>query len=496
MKNRTLKIILVSLFAFIPFVAQASFLGIATSNDLKAYQQKIEFINYQLEQINLKLKVLEAGGSLSETLGAATQTIAGTTYSLAGSGISSSATSITLTSLTIPQTGYALQDSDLSTTFYITLEPGSRTRQEVASCTTVTQNGNGTATLSGCVRGLLPYSPYTTSSTYAFAHGGGTSVVFSDPPQLYEEFAAVGNNARISGVWTFASSTLPRASSTPTYTSGDELKFVTYGQLASTSFSGTVDGSETQKGIFELGTIAETAAGTSAGGTTAPLIPQNKYFNATSTATTTIPVTRGTGKLDSNFIDQTATYSWSGTSTFSGVSTTTFNTKTLHTATSTFASSTIFQVIPTIPSSTPSNVTDAASKNYVDSRFGFINTTSTTAFSITSLTNLATSTFTLANAGRVLVNVAATAINSVDTDGCKLTLYVDGADQDTVGGGNHGLGAMTQSGAVIAYGNVGFTFITASLTAAAHTLGLRGANEIGGNCNFTVHQFATTYIGT
>jgi len=131
-----------------------------------------------------------------------TKNIGGQTYTVAGSGVSSSATSITLTSLTIPQTGYKIQDSDLSTTFYVTLEPGSRSRQEFASCTTVTQNADGTATLSGCVRGLLPFSPYTTSADYAFSHSGGTSLIFSDPPQLFEQYGALANDEEITGAWT------------------------------------------------------------------------------------------------------------------------------------------------------------------------------------------------------------------------------------------------------------------------------------------------------
>lgn len=133
--------------------------------------------------------------------GTAVSTIAGTAYALAGAGISSSDTSITLTSFTIPQTGYEIQDSDLSETFYITIEPGSRSRQEIASCTTVTQNSDNTATFTGCSRGLSPFSPYTASTTYAFSHSGGSTVIFSNPPQLYEQAAFKANDETITGTW-------------------------------------------------------------------------------------------------------------------------------------------------------------------------------------------------------------------------------------------------------------------------------------------------------
>ncbi len=356
--------LLIVFAVMVPFVANASFLGFLTKSDLENIQSQIVEIQKQLELIRDQV--------YQPTFGAdSTLTIAGFSYYLAGSGISSSASSITLTSLTFPQSGYKIQDSDLSTTFYITLEPGSRTRQEVASCTTATQNADGSATLSGCSRGLLPYSPYTASSTYAFAHGGGTTVVFSNPPQLYNDAVFKGNAAQVSGIWSFASSSLPRASTTPTYGSGDELKFVTYGQLASTSFSGVVDASLTQKGIVEQATKAETAAGTATGGTTAPLFTPTAYFNASSSATTTVPVTNGSGKLDPNFIDGSGSYAFSGTNTHSGSETFT-GTKTLSgtttlTSTSTlnasgtvnFTGATLSGNFPNLVSASTTNVTNS-----------------------------------------------------------------------------------------------------------------------------------------
>lgn len=129
--------------------------------------------------------------------------IAGQTYVLAGSGVSSSDTSITLTSFTITQTGYEILDSDMSEIFYLTIEPGSRSRQEIVSCTTVTQNSDNTATLSGCERGLAPLSPYASSTDYSFAHSGGSTVIFSNPPQLYNQAAFKGNDEIITGFWSF-----------------------------------------------------------------------------------------------------------------------------------------------------------------------------------------------------------------------------------------------------------------------------------------------------
>ncbi len=127
--------------------------------------------------------------------------IAGQTYTLAGSGMSSSDTSFTLSSFTITQNGYPIQDSDMSEVFYITLEPGSRARQEIISCTTVGANTGGPVLISGCVRGLSPITPYTASTSLAFAHSGGSTVIFSDPPQLFNQAAFKDNDETITGNW-------------------------------------------------------------------------------------------------------------------------------------------------------------------------------------------------------------------------------------------------------------------------------------------------------
>jgi hypothetical protein len=232
----------------------------------------------------------------NEELGG-TLPVAGQTYTLAGSGITASASSITLTSLTIPQTGYELQDSDFSSTFYVTVEPGNTKRQEIASCTTVTQNANNTATLSGCSRGLLPFSPYTTSSSYQFAHAGGTSLIFSDAPQLFNEYPAKGNTETITGQWNF-NTYLPYV---PTSTPTDDRQVVSLYQFQQATTTGGINASETAKGVGELAIGAETAAGTSLGATGARLIIPNSLVSSTSPGTYGLPSLGSTGKIDSSF---------------------------------------------------------------------------------------------------------------------------------------------------------------------------------------------------
>lgn len=251
-------------------------------------------------------------------LGVAVQPIAGTTYTLSGSGLSSSATSIVLSSLTIPQTGQKIQDSDLSDTFYVTIEPGNRTRQEVSSCTTVVQNSNGTATLSGCSRGLAPITPYTASTTLQFAHSGGASLIFSDPPQLFNQYPAKANDETITGTWTFTNFPVTPSNTPATETVLGTVELATGAEAAATTLSGTV-------GRLALPTSISTST-----------------YNA-QTAPNVVVVTKTNGTIDSSFLG-TTTISLSANLNLSG------------TATSTIASTTLYATTTTGTWTKPSNL--------------------------------------------------------------------------------------------------------------------------------------------
>lgn len=205
-----------------------------------------------------------------QILGAAPSPAALATYTLSGAGVYSSATSITLTSLAIKQTGQKIQTSDLrqgaSDLFYVTLEPGNTTRQEIVGCSTVTQNSNGTATLGTCSRGMSPIYPYTASSTLRFTHAGSSQVIFGDAPQIFNDF----NN-----------------------------------YIASAVVSGAVDSSATVKGIVEKATGAEAAshAAVGSGNTTAPIALTTDIASSTRTgANQNVIVASSTGYLDETFL--------------------------------------------------------------------------------------------------------------------------------------------------------------------------------------------------
>lgn len=281
--------------------------------------------------IAIGMIVMLSSQSKTETFGNTTLPVGGTTYNLAGSGVSASASSITLASLTIPQTGQKLQDSDFSDTFYITIDPGSRTKQEFVSCTTVTQNASS-ATLSGCSRGLSPISPYTASSSLQFAHAGGAQVIFSNPPQLYNQFAAKGNDEAVTGAWTFAYANPPAFTYNlpdSTWTSEASSTIATKGYVDAVSIAGASDATTLAKGIVEIATQTEAASSTSLGGTGATIVlPASMATDTPSTGTRTGRVLMSdlNGYLTQTWLNLTA--QWNFTSLFATSASTTYATST------------------------------------------------------------------------------------------------------------------------------------------------------------------------
>ena len=121
-------------------------------------------------------------------------------FRLAGSGITSSATTIVLQSFKTPA-GTNIVTADFGAIGYLTLDPGT-SKEEVISFTTVTQNADGTATLTGVTRGLGFTTPYTTVSANQLSHAGGSVAVLSNPSAFYNKFPAKANDETITGYWT------------------------------------------------------------------------------------------------------------------------------------------------------------------------------------------------------------------------------------------------------------------------------------------------------
>jgi hypothetical protein len=190
-------------------------------------------------------------------------------FKLAGSGITSTATTIILQSMKFPGTEDTVLTADLGDICYATLEPNTA-REEVVSFTTITQNSDGTATLTGVTRNLDTASPYTQISSTGYAHAGGTLLIVSNNPQVYDDLASNANDETITGTWTFDADAYPKVDDSATPPT-DDAEFATKKYADDLAIAGAPDSTTGVKGIVEKATSAETQSGTDTGGTTAPL---------------------------------------------------------------------------------------------------------------------------------------------------------------------------------------------------------------------------------
>lgn len=129
----------------------------------------------------------------------------GGTYRLKAS-IASSDTSVSLSSFKEPVSDLPYTMSYLNTTVgYGTIDPQT-TRPEFISFTGITQNSDGSATLSGVTRGLTR-SPQgiscTASSTLAVRHPGQSIFILSDSPCHFAEYGVKRNDETVTGQWSF-----------------------------------------------------------------------------------------------------------------------------------------------------------------------------------------------------------------------------------------------------------------------------------------------------
>lgn len=142
---------------------------------------------------------------------------AGGTYRLRSS-IGTTNTSITLSSFTEPISGTPITMSNLNSDIgYATIDPQSSSRKEFISFTGITQNADGTATLTGVSRGLGFLYPHTASTTLRKSHPGQSILILSDSPQLFNEYARRRSDETITGLWTIPTPTSASNPATKAY---------------------------------------------------------------------------------------------------------------------------------------------------------------------------------------------------------------------------------------------------------------------------------------
>lgn len=204
------------------------------------------------------------------------------TYFL-GSSISSTDTTILLSSFLEPVTGTPYTMTLLGTDIvYGTIGP--RTSQsEFISFTGITQNDDGSATLTGVTRGLAKKTPFTSDNDYKLPHAGQSIFIISDAPQLFNEYSVIENDEVITGKKQFpaggsANAPVSGASYSPPT---DNLEYASKKYVDDIAIAGSPNATTIVKGIVQLPTQAQVDAKTAVGSTGASLTPTPANLRAT-----------------------------------------------------------------------------------------------------------------------------------------------------------------------------------------------------------------------
>lgn len=243
-------------------------------------------------------------------------------------GQTAGATTMRVTPYPKDLNGVKLTYADFGDSPSLTVDPKISGVEEIEIFTGITDNGDGTATLTGMTRNLNSKSPYTTGGT-GRTHGAGATVVFGNNPQLYARLAAPENIQSWTAIQTYASTTMPRYDVSPSasqWAAATGKEFVDLNKLNLTAIAGAANSSEIQNGIGQIANRTQMASSTQIGSSGGILLLA--AYNATSsftTATSSVVITRSDGKISPQAIATTSTdnYVFGGAQTFNA--TTTFN---------------------------------------------------------------------------------------------------------------------------------------------------------------------------
>ena len=236
-------------------------------------------------------------------------------FSLAGSGVSSGDATMILSSFADID-GNLLVIGDFGTKGFGTCEPGSSEQEEQICFTGVTQNADGTATLTG-VSNVGFLSPYTETANFTKSHAGGTVFVISNTSGFYNGFTNKDDDETIVGLWQF-----PNGANTPVLGASYVAptlapQVASKGYVDSVAVSGAPNADTVTKGIVQIATGAQLAAGTGAGSTGATLVSAGSSFTNTSVGAgdvNKVPVLNSSGVLDQTFLGGART--WTGVQSF------------------------------------------------------------------------------------------------------------------------------------------------------------------------------------
>jgi len=174
-------------------------------------------------------------------------------FTLAGAGSSIGDTSLILSSmLTID--GIQITMTDIGSKGYFTADPGNGSQEEAGTFTGITQNVNGTATLTGVSHQMFE-DPYTETSGMTKSHTGGVSLVLSNTAGFYQNFLRLNDSNTVSDVLIFTNPNYPQMDvATPFPTLGVQLATKAY--VDSVAIAGSPKATDTVYGISKLSVAA------------------------------------------------------------------------------------------------------------------------------------------------------------------------------------------------------------------------------------------------
>lgn len=212
-------------------------------------------------------------------------------FTLAGAGVIIGDTTAILSSFKTID-GVNLTMANFGDKGFGTLEPGSGTLEEQISFTGVTQNSNGTATLTG-VSNVLFIAPYTETSGLAKTHAGGVQFVISNTSGFYNRLASKSDDETITGKWTFPGDDVNRPTLSSDVDSVTNTDLVTIGQLSRTAIASAVAATTIQVGYSKISVTSGTPTAPVVVETSDPRVPTQGENDALVGNNTTIAV--GTG---------------------------------------------------------------------------------------------------------------------------------------------------------------------------------------------------------
>jgi len=199
-----------------------------------------------------------------------------------------------------------LAAADFGTVGYGVFEPRT-VRQEFFTWDPSTLANYATTGVTITARGLPWSNDYTTASaSRKFNHGSGSKVLlFTNAPAFYTNFANKGNDETITGLWQF-----PNGANTPqigaSYVAPTlDNQVATKKYADDLAIAGSPDATTSVKGIVEIATGAELAAGTGTGSTGATVVAAGSSFKNTSAGAgdaNKVPVLDAAGVLDNTFM--------------------------------------------------------------------------------------------------------------------------------------------------------------------------------------------------